>query len=66
MKHFILICAVLLFGTSIFLLADNESREGYGGSPVSILDTVVGKANKDYKIQDTKMDRATSAHVNYS
>lgn len=43
-----------------------SSREAYGNTPIQILDTVVDKANKDFQIQETALDNATSLQSQYS
>lgn len=41
--------------------AQDKGREGkYGTDPIKILDSVVGEANDEYKIQQTSLDDATS------
>jgi hypothetical protein len=66
MKKIVLIFSLFLGSLSFSLWADNISRDGYGGSPTSILHAVVEKANQDYKIQDTKLDGVTSQAAGYS
>ena len=66
MKYLVLVTSFLLLGVSAVLFADDVSRAGYGGSPTAILDTVVYKANKEYRIQETQLDWITSKAETYS
>lgn len=47
--------------------AQDKGREGkYGTDPIKILDSVVGEANDEYKIQQTSLDDATSQQWAYA
>ncbi len=37
----------------------------YGGNPIRVLDTIVGEANEDVKIQQTALDNATDKQWGY-
>jgi hypothetical protein len=56
MKKLLLFFSFLLTFSSLVLLADYQSRGGYGRDPISIVDTVVDKANEDYRTQETALD----------
>jgi hypothetical protein len=47
-------------------LAQNVVWEAGSSNPVSLLDAVVGQANQDQSIQDTKLDGITSTAAGYS
>lgn len=53
----ILICSILIFIPVSAQENDSSSGWGeYGTDPITILDTVVDKANEDFKVSETKLD----------
>lgn len=66
MKKILLIIIVLCYSIPLFSFAQNGSWSKYGGNPIQILDTVVGQANDEYKIQQTALDQATDKEWAYS
>lgn len=65
MKKIILTIIALCYMLPLFSFAQ-DSRGKYGGDPIQILDTVVGEANQDYKIQQTALDNATDKQWAYA
>jgi hypothetical protein len=65
MKRLLLLASLLCLGGSTVIFAQGV-RTGYGGSPTSILDVVVGEANEDQEIQRTQLDGVTSIDASVS
>ena len=59
MKKLILAIVILCYSLPLLSFAQSDSRSKYGNNPIQILDTVVGEANDEYKIQQTALDNAT-------
>lgn len=65
MKKRLLLLPSLITLLSLPLFADYPSRTGYGAKPVSILDTIVDKANEDYYISESKFNDISSQTEQY-
>lgn len=68
MKKFLLTWYLLLVVLSAALswsFAENGTWGKYGDDPMVILDTVVDKANQEYKIQQTALDGITDKQWSY-
>jgi hypothetical protein len=67
MKKILLTIIILYSLLPFFSLAQDSSWESkYGNDPIKILDSVVGEANDEYKIQQTSLDDATAAQGAYA
>ena len=64
-----ILLAILAFSAVIPLVnlaQDSSWASKYGNDPIRILDSVVGEANDEYKIQQTSLDDATSQQWAYA
>ena len=59
MKKIALVILVVFYSLPLLSFAQ-DSWGKYGQNPIQILDTVVGQANEDYKIQQTALDSGTA------
>ncbi len=66
MKKLILAIVILCYSLPLLSFAQSDSRSKYGNNPIQILDTVVGEANDEYKIQQTALDNATDKQWAYA
>lgn len=65
MKKIALIILIVFYSLPLLSFAQNSWGK-YGQNPIQILDTVVGQANEDYKIQQTALDGATTNQWSYA